>query len=91
MKKPNPIIFEPTLDTTGLTPAEVAYVGDTDEDIEAANAAGMMPILINRRDRDTDRNCLDFEDDSENGTKEDCSRNRKQGKTISTLRELLYV
>jgi len=32
----------------GLSPAEVAYVGDTHEDVQAARAAGLLPILIRR-------------------------------------------
>ncbi|RKX27296.1 MAG: hypothetical protein DRP45_01405 [Candidatus Zixiibacteriota bacterium] len=91
VKKPDPDIFTPALSATGLTPSEVTYVGDTDEDVEAANAAGMMSILIKRRDKDTDENCLDFENDSRNGTKSDNSQSRKQCKTISTLREILCV
>ena len=88
VKKPDPDIFKPALSATGLTPGEVAYVGDTDEDVEAANAAGMMPILIKRQDKDIDKNCLDFDNDSPNGKKTDISQTRRQCETISDLREL---
>jgi len=91
VKKPDPNIFKPALSSTGLTPSEVAYVGDTDEDVEAVNAAGMMPILIKRRDKDTDENYLDSENDSQNGTKTSNSQPRNQCKTISSLREILCV
>ena len=46
--KPDPRIFEGALADTGLDPSRVAYVGDTDDDMTAAAAAGMMPILIRR-------------------------------------------
>jgi len=91
VKKPDPGIFEPALSATGLIPADVAYVGDTDEDVEAATASGMMPILIKRQDRNTDGNCLDFENDSQNRMQEDSNKTRKSCKTISALRELHCV
>lgn len=46
--KPNPRIFDSALEATGLEAREVAYVGDAPEDIEAASAAGMLPIAIRR-------------------------------------------
>jgi putative hydrolase of the HAD superfamily len=48
VKKPDPAIFNQALETTKLNPEEVVYVGDTDEDIAAAQAARMLPILIQR-------------------------------------------
>ncbi|RPI77490.1 MAG: HAD family hydrolase [Desulfobacteraceae bacterium] len=48
IKKPDPAIFNRALQATKLNPEEVAYVGDTDEDIAAARAARMLPILIQR-------------------------------------------
>jgi putative hydrolase of the HAD superfamily len=47
-KKPDPAIFNPALAKTGLKPEQVAYVGDTDDDIGAAVAAGMLPVLVHR-------------------------------------------
>ncbi len=54
VKKPDPDIFKPAFEATGLMPGEVIYVGDADVDVKAANAAGIMPLLIKRQDRDTD-------------------------------------
>jgi len=48
VSKPDPRIFAEALAATGLEPSVVAYVGDTDDDVEAARRAGMMPILIQR-------------------------------------------
>jgi len=48
VKKPDPAIFNQALETTKLNPEEVVYVGDADEDIAAARAACMLPILIQR-------------------------------------------
>ena len=50
VKKPDPRIFSFALDKAGLSPAEVAYVGDTQEDMQAALAAGLIPILIRREE-----------------------------------------
>lgn len=47
--KPDPRIFCPALQKTGLEPGEVTYVGDNlDTDVRGALAAGMHPILIRR-------------------------------------------
>lgn len=56
VKKPDPRIFSFALDKAGLTPAEVAYVGDTQEDMQAARAAGIFPILIRREEVPLDFN-----------------------------------
>ncbi len=90
VKKPDPRIFEPALSATGLIPAEVMYVGDTTEDVEAANASGMMPILIKRKNNYTDIKYLDFENDIQNGIIKDSNKTRTSCKIISTLKELLY-
>lgn len=58
--KPNPRVFELALLQTSLRPGEVVYVGDTDEDVVGARAAGITPILIRRRGSGTDSNALDF-------------------------------
>ena len=48
-RKPDPRIFEPALELAGCTPAEALHVGDTpDEDAEAAAAAGIRCLLIDR-------------------------------------------
>ena len=56
VKKPDPRIFSFALDKAGLNPAEVAYVGDTQEDMQAARAAGIFPILIRREEVPLDFN-----------------------------------
>src|SRR5437899_2562928 len=48
IKKPNPAIFRIALEQTGLNSDEVVYVGDTQEDVDGATAAGIKPILIAR-------------------------------------------
>ncbi|UCD18464.1 MAG: HAD-IA family hydrolase, partial [Candidatus Zixiibacteriota bacterium] len=53
IKKPDPLIFSQALRQTGLQPDEVAYVGDTLNDVRAARAAGLHPILIRRDDAGT--------------------------------------
>lgn len=47
-KKPNKRIFELALRKTNLKPEEVIFIGDSNDDIEGAIAAGIIPVLINR-------------------------------------------
>jgi FMN phosphatase YigB (HAD superfamily) len=46
--KPDPRIFRLALSARGLDPAEVVYVGDSDEDVVGARAAGMTPVRLCR-------------------------------------------
>ena len=57
VKKPDPRIFDSALDRTGMKPKEVIYVGDTEDDTKAARAAGIVPILIHRKN---EGNAFDF-------------------------------
>lgn len=57
IKKPDPRIFDSALAQTGMQPKEVVYVGDTEDDTEAARAAGITPILIQR---ENEGNAFDF-------------------------------
>ena len=91
VKKPDPDIFKPALAATGLAPDEVVYVGDADVDVKAANAAGIMPLLIKRQDKDIDRNCLAIDNDSPNAEISDISQTGSRCETISSLREILRL
>jgi putative hydrolase of the HAD superfamily len=59
-KKPDPAIFHLALKQTGLAPGQVIYVGDTQDDVQGALAAGITPVLIARRQNPTDPALLDF-------------------------------
>ena len=48
VSKPDPEIFHVALRKTGLEPSEVAYVGDSPEDVQGSQAAGVHPVLIRR-------------------------------------------
>ena len=49
IKKPDPAIFAPALEQTGLATDEALFVGDSPEDdIAGAKAAGLQPVLIRR-------------------------------------------
>ena len=51
-RKPDPAIFEPALELAGCRPEEAVHVGDTpEEDVEAAEAAGIRVLLIDRDGR----------------------------------------
>ncbi|MFC1920615.1 HAD family hydrolase [Chloroflexota bacterium] len=53
IKKPDPGIFHLALQRTGLQPEEVVYIGDTDDDIQGSLSAGITPILIQRKQTET--------------------------------------
>lgn len=46
VKKPDPAIFQPSLEALGLAPHEVLYVGDSEGDVTGARAAGIRPVRI---------------------------------------------
>jgi HAD superfamily hydrolase (TIGR01509 family) len=50
--KPDPRIFTIALERLGLEPREMAYVGDSPEDVRGALAVGSIPILIRRDQSD---------------------------------------
>ncbi|MBW3662248.1 MAG: HAD-IA family hydrolase [Actinobacteria bacterium] len=56
IEKPDPTIFVRALDRLGLDPTpQVAYVGDDlRADVEGSAAAGLLPVLVDRRGRHPD-------------------------------------
>jgi len=60
IKKPNPVIFKIALEQTGLNSDEVVYVGDTQEDVDGATAAGIKPILVARPEDPERPKLLDY-------------------------------
>ena len=48
--KPDPRIITAALDAVGANPDEAVYVGDSHVDVEAALAAGVLPIVVARKD-----------------------------------------
>ncbi len=83
VKKPDPRIFDTALEQTAMKPEEVIYVGDTDDDTNAARAAGMVPVLIQR---DNEGNAFDF---SVNKHNLEQTESRLDVRTITKLSELL--
>ncbi|MGZ8612770.1 MAG: HAD family hydrolase [Actinomycetota bacterium] len=52
MEKPDPRIFRLAMDRAGVRPEGSVYVGDNPEfDVGPAAAVGMLPVLIDRRER----------------------------------------
>jgi putative hydrolase of the HAD superfamily len=47
-KKPDPAIFHLALKKTGLRPEEAIHIGDSEEDIIGARAAGILPVWLQR-------------------------------------------
>lgn len=91
VKKPNPAIFSFALEQTGLSKNEVIYVGDTNEDVAAAMAAGIRPIFLARPVNRTDSDALDFQVAyrSEDLPKNLSSKNEVT--EISSLQEVLHI
>ncbi|MGD2185923.1 MAG: HAD family hydrolase [Desulfobacterales bacterium] len=91
VKKPDPAIFMIALEQTGLSQDEVVYVGDTDEDVAGAIAAGIQPIFIARAAHLTDRAALDFRvaNGSEGFPKRISSKNEIT--VIKNLQEVLHI
>ena len=59
VEKPDPRIFQIALERVGVDAAEAVYVGDHPFfDVEAAGEVGMLPILIDRRGRYADADCI---------------------------------
>lgn len=85
VKKPDPRIFDTALEETGIQPEEVIYVGDTEDDIEAARAAGIVPILIQR---ENEGNAFDFNVDNQKLEKKEFAFDVK---TITKLSELITL
>lgn len=56
-RKPDPAIFAPALAIAGCTAAEALHVGDSDEDVAGARAAGIDVVRIDR-DGDADVSSL---------------------------------
>jgi putative hydrolase of the HAD superfamily len=48
VRKPDPAIFAPALEIAGCEPVEALHVGDSDDDLTAARAAGIEAVLIDR-------------------------------------------
>ena len=54
-RKPDPVIFDLACERLGVGAAHVAHIGDRpDADGDGASAAGIRPIIIDRRDAETD-------------------------------------
>jgi HAD superfamily hydrolase (TIGR01549 family) len=47
-RKPDPAIFAPALEIVGCPPEQALHVGDTGDDVEAARAAGIAALRIDR-------------------------------------------
>ena len=60
--KPDPEIFRIALEKIGLEPQEMAYVGDSPEDVKGALAVGAKPILIRRASSEDDPSPLENSD-----------------------------
>ncbi|MFX0000607.1 MAG: HAD family hydrolase [Candidatus Hodarchaeota archaeon] len=92
-KKPNPQIFNFTLEKLELEPQDVIYIGDSKEDTEGAINAGIKPILIQRQR--LKKRIIGNDYFSKRKTKEKLITNHSSNiipfKIISRLRELYQI
>jgi putative hydrolase of the HAD superfamily len=59
VEKPDPEIFRIALDRAGVAAEDSVYVGDHPVfDVDAAARVGMLPVLIDRRGRHPDADCI---------------------------------
>jgi len=59
LEKPDPRIFRLAMERAGVRPEGSVYVGDNPEfDVGPAAAVGMLPVLIDRRDRFPDADAI---------------------------------
>jgi HAD superfamily hydrolase (TIGR01549 family) len=88
-KKPDPEIFRIALERTGLRPDDVVYVGDTQDDVDGAKAAGIRPILIARPEDPRRPRILDYTSKDEQISNRKVIIDSVSTSTIQSLREIV--
>ena len=91
VKKPNPAIFSFALEQTGLSKNEVIYVGDTNEDVAGAMAAGIRPIFLARPVQGTDSSALDYRSAQSGIDSPNHFSSKNEVKVIKSLQEVLII
>jgi len=91
VKKPNPAIFSFALEQTGLSKNEAVYVGDTNEDVAGAMAAGIRPIFLARPVQGTDNTALDYRSAPSAIDSPDHFSSKNEVKVIKSLQEVLII
>jgi len=91
VKKPSPAIFSFALEQTGLSKNEVIYVGDTNEDVDGAMAAGIRPIFLARSVQGTDNTALDYRSAHSGIDSPDHFSSKNEVKVIKSLQEVLII
>jgi HAD superfamily hydrolase (TIGR01549 family) len=91
VKKPDPAIFSLALQQTGLLQNEVIYVGDTDDDVAAAAAAGILPIFIARPINGTDSAALDYRADNRRKKPQIHFSSKNKVRVVNSLQEILII
>ena len=90
-KKPDPQIFFTSLQHNELQAEDVAYVGDTADDMQGARAAGMVPILIQRNPDGEHHSIADFTIDESPSVQWKGNGQFHRVKTIQSLAELIEM
>lgn len=90
--KPDPKIFEFLFEKNNLSPEEILYVGDSEEDYLGAKAAGTHFLLIRRNSNSQNKIANDYQSDITNIELDWTNNYKKPTERISSLSELLtYV
>lgn len=90
-KKPDPAIFSFALEQTGLSKEDVIYIGDTNEDVAGAMAAGIRPIFLARPVQGTDNIALDYRSTQSGVDSPDYFSSKNEVKVIKSLGEILII
>jgi putative hydrolase of the HAD superfamily len=91
VKKPDPAIFSFALEQTGLLQNEVIYVGDTDDDVAGAAAAGIQPIFIARPVNRTDSAALDYQTGNRSKESPNHIPLKNEVPVVKSLQEILVI
>jgi len=91
VKKPDPAIFSFALEQTGLSKDEVVYIGDTNEDVAGAMAAGIRPVFLARPVQGTDKIALDYRSTHSGVDSPDYFSSKNEVKVIKSLGEVLLI
>lgn len=91
VKKPDPAIFSHALAQTGLSENEAIYVGDTDDDVNGATAAGIRPIFIARPRNRTDSAALDYQSDYRRRELPNLFSSQNEVTVVKSLKEILII
>ena len=91
VKKPDPTIFSFVLKEVNLKTNEICYIGDTNEDMEAAISANIYPIFIQRNPSSEKESIDDFYLKKSPNNQKGVELDSNSIKKITSLKELFKI